>query len=199
MSTGRHRAHAGELGTCASSARFAIGRAELLQRAREVYSALDEVPRARDRREREAVLYRARQRLAEIQASRWKKSGRPGGGTLTPREAHDGTSGCASRATLDADIAHAQEQIERFVACSLGPGDSHADGARSVARPDSVRAALDEEIARVERSIDRILACSPAPCRSHSHGEGGARSRAGLTILAALEMEVAAVEATQTG
>lgn len=198
--SGRHRAHASELAACATSEQFAIDRVELLQRAREVYSARDKVARACDRRDRKAVLFRARQRLAGIQASRWNSS-QPDNSMLASREARIVTSGCALRGTLDADIAHAQEQIESILACSMSPGDSHEDGAQSLTRPDPVSAALHDEIARVERSIDRILACAPAPWNEER--DEGARSQAavsatGLTMLAALEMEVAAVEATQT-
>ncbi len=147
---------AGEVG-CGGTCAFAVDRVELLRRAREVYGAHDEAPRARDRSDRKALLYRARQRLSEIQSS-------PLNSVQVPRN----------------DVGAADEP-------------------RKVAA-ETLRYTLDEDIAHVQKQIESILACS-APTRSHADEEGANSQRAmsapGSSMLAALEKEVAAAEATQ--
>ena len=123
-----------------------------------MYGASAEAVRARDRGDRKALLYRARQRLAEIHSS-------PLNSVQLPQD--------------DADAA---------------------DEPRTVADETLLRYTLDEDIAHVQKQIESILACS-APTYSNADGEGAgspiATSAPGSSMLAALEKEVAAAEATQ--
>lgn len=205
MSTGAEESRRGGVAAAARDGRsdqpVAIDRVELLRRAREVYSAREQSnDSVRGRGDRKEFLFRARNsKLAQIQGSRLNSLQPPCDSAA--HEARKVAPAESLRTSLDEDIANVEERIERILACSPAFDHARTDEARKMVPPDPLRAALDEDISYVENRIDRILACSSD--RGHSRTREVSASRqtsmlsTGSTMLAALEMEVAAVEATQ--